>query len=109
MTPAWFTIDRTADRVPGPGIARYRLADPWGDYCAEGEELRLTFVGAGPVEHCRAVVTGHDEDGSAIVVPLWPPLAVVGGCEIDQDNIPAPVTPLPARRNARFSTGGEAS
>lgn len=108
MTAAWFEIDRTADRWPGPGIERYVLQDPWGDYCHPGEELRLTFTGDGPVERCRAIVTGHTEEGSAIVLPVHPPLAVVGSENMPGD-IPATVTPLPTRPASGSATGGEAS
>jgi hypothetical protein len=108
MTAPWFEIDRTADRWPGPGIERYVLQDPWGDYCRPGEELRLTFTGDGPVERCRAIVTGHTEEGSAIVLPVHPPLAIVGG-DIAGEQIPATVTPLPTRPSSPFPTGGEAS
>lgn len=107
MTAPWFEIDREADRLPGPGIERYQLRDPWADYCEDREEIRITFAGSDPVEHCRAVVTGHTPDGSAIVVPLWPPLAVVG--DIPSERIPATVTPLPTRPASGSATGGEAS
>jgi hypothetical protein len=107
MTAPWFEIDRADDRWPGPGVERYILQDPWGDWCKAGEELHITFTGPGPVERARAVVTGHTDDGSAIVLPLHPPLTVVG--DIPSEQIPATVTPLPTRASSPFSTGDEAS
>lgn len=106
MSAPWFEIDPDRDRMPDPIADRYRLRDPWGDYCQPGDVIPITFAGTN--RYGRAVVTGCDADGCAVVLPLDPELSVVG-CDIGANFIPGNVTPLPTRGSAPFSTGDEAS
>ena len=75
MTAPWFEIDPAADRAGIEG--RYLLRDPWGDYARPGELIPITFTGPGPVRYGRALVTGHDTDGRAVVLPIDPAVVLI--------------------------------
>ena len=133
MTAPWFEIDAVADRMPPPLDDRYRLEDPWGEWAIEGELIPITF--AGTTTYGRALVTGHDERGCAVVLPLDPtlvlihsdpPVARIHGRSDCRDGwkvpsraggggvaAPPPPIPLPDQgvlhRSSGFSTGDEAS